>query len=98
MLVKSNVKATNKESMIIRYTHVYGCIFNDLFYGYRWNATYLDYSSHVAPDVQDYGKLLLLLVIYSKHIYFRSIMKQVLATYINHSRVRFLEPTSTDVV
>ena len=24
-------------------------------------------------------------------------MKQVLATYINHSRVRFLEPTSTGV-
>ena len=22
----------------------------------RWNATYLDYSSHVAPDIQDYGK------------------------------------------
>ena len=26
----------------------------------RWNATYLDYSSHVAPDIQDYGKIKIL--------------------------------------
>ena len=31
------------------------------------------------------------------HIYFSLIVKQVLATYINHSRVRFLELTSTGV-
>jgi hypothetical protein len=33
-----------------------------------------------------------------KHIYLSSIAKQVLATYINHFRVRFLEPTSTGVI
>ena len=27
-----------------------------IFY-YSWNATYMDYSSHVAPDVNDYGML-----------------------------------------
>ena len=31
-------------------------------------------------------------------VYLSLIVKQVLATYINHSRVRFLEPTSTGVI
>jgi hypothetical protein len=33
-----------------------------------------------------------------KHIYFSSIAKQVLATYINHFRVQILETTSTVVI
>ena len=33
-----------------------------------------------------------------KHINFSSIVKQVLVTYLNHSHVRFLEPTSTVVI
>ena len=31
-------------------------------------------------------------------IYFSSIVKQVFTTYLNNSRVRFLEPTSTGVI
>ena len=30
--------------------------------------------------------------------YFSSIVKEVLTTYLNHSRVRFLEPTNTGVM
>ena len=41
---------------------------------------------------------LMIILFQFKHIYFSSIEKQVLATYINHSRVRFLEQTSTGVV
>ena len=33
-----------------------------------------------------------------KLIYFSSIVKQVLTTYLNHSQVCFLEPTSTGVI
>jgi hypothetical protein len=33
-----------------------------------------------------------------KHIYLSSIARQVLASYMNHFRVRFLEPTSTRVI
>jgi hypothetical protein len=33
-----------------------------------------------------------------KHIYLSSIVKQVLSIYIKHSRVCFLEPTSTSVI
>jgi hypothetical protein len=36
--------------------------------------------------------------VWFEHIYLTLIAKQVLATYINHFRVRFLEPTSTGVV
>ena len=33
-----------------------------------------------------------------KHIYFSLTVKQVLAAYINHYQVRFLEPTNTGVI
>ena len=33
-----------------------------------------------------------------KHIYLSLLVKQILATYINHAQVRFLEPTSTGVM
>ena len=37
-------------------------------------------------------------VVKFKHIYFRSIVKQFLETYVRHSRVHFLEPTSNGVI
>ena len=37
-------------------------------------------------------------IVYFKLIYFSSIEKQVLTTYLNHARVRFLQPTSTGVL
>ena len=40
----------------------------------------------------------IIIVMFSLDIYFSSIVKQVPATYINHSLVRFLEPTSTGAV
>ena len=42
--------------------------------------------------------VLYLSLIWFKLTYFRSIMKQVLTTYLNHSRGRFLEPVSTGVI
>jgi hypothetical protein len=69
---------------------------------YFWNKYLLfvctNESQWFVVNCFDEFHLRVLILLRFKYIYLSSIVKQVLATYINHFQVRFLEPTTTAAI